>query len=125
MIIKFILSWGMVLCFALFNSIGALIIKYYVNQMGAIKVDGLTSYFFRLFTTPTVMFGIVCIFLSAFAWIIALSRMELSIAYPAGVGLNFILVLAGSFLFFGENINTYKICGVLLILISLYLLHKA
>lgn len=122
---KFILTWGMVFCFALFNSIGTLIIKYYVDQMGIIKMDGFISYFLKFFTTPVVILGFASIFLSSFLWIIAISRMELSIAFPVGIGLNFLFVLLGSLLFFGENITAYKVGGICLILMSLYLLYRA
>lgn len=123
--INFILTWGMVFCFAFFNSIGALIMKYYVDQMGIVKIDGFISYFVKFFTTPMVLLGFCSIGLSTLAWIIAVSRMDLSVAFPVAMGLLFLFVTSGSFLFFGESINGYKIFAIILILISFYLLHRA
>lgn len=123
----FILSWGMVLGYVLLNAYGALIIKYKINQLGVVSLDTfaqMLSYFVRLFTSPLIITGLLAIFASSIAWMVALSRLDLSIAYPVAVGLNFVVVISIAFLSFREPVNGVKLLAISLILFSIYLLYR-
>ena len=54
-----------------------------------------------------MLFGISFVFMSA-----ALSRVDLSQAYPLMSGIVYVLVLAVSALFFGESLGVWKIVGI-------------
>ena len=122
-----LLSWGMVACYVILNSAGALIIKHKVVQMGEVSFDNFGSafrYFLYLFTSFEVIAGFAAIFLSAIAWIAALSKMELSVAYPVAIGFNFLIILTFSFLLHGEQFTLNKMIGIALIMLSLFFLYK-
>lgn len=124
---KFLLSWGMVLAYIVFNSFGALIIKYKINEMGTIQLSSfrfVIKYFFELIKSPLIICGIFSIFISAFVWMVALSRLQISIAYPVAVGLNFIVVVTVALIFFKEHLSAEKIIGIVLILISVFLISR-
>lgn len=119
--------WGMVLIYVFLNACGAIIIKYKVNQLGKIDIGSMKNairYFSILFSSPLVLSGFLAIFGSAIAWIAALSRLEISAAYPVAVGLNFFFVVLVAILFFGESFNVSRILGIILIFISIYLLSR-
>ena len=124
---KFLLSWGMVLAYILFNSFGALIIKYKINEMGTIQLGSfrfVIKYFYELVKSPLIICGIFSIFISAFVWMVALSRLQISIAYPVAVGLNFIVVVTVALIFFKEHLSVEKIIGIVLIFISVFLISR-
>lgn len=124
---KFLLSWGMVLAYIVFNSVGALIIKYKINEMGTIQLSSfrfVIKYFFELIKSPLIICGIFSIFISAFVWMVALSRLQISIAYPVAVGLNFIVVVTVALIFFKEHLSVEKIIGIVLIFISVFLISR-
>ena len=124
---KFLLSWGMVLAYILFNSFGALIIKYKINEMGTIQFSSyrfVIKYFYELIKSPLIICGIFSIFISAFVWMVALSRLQISIAYPVAVGLNFIVVVTVALIFFKEHLSVEKIIGIVLIFISVFLISR-
>ena len=124
---KFLLSWGMVLAYIVFNSFGALIIKYKINEMGTIQLSSyrfVIKYFYELIKSPLIICGIFSIFISAFVWMVALSRMQISIAYPVAVGLNFIVVVTFALIFFKEHLSVEKIIGIVLIFISVFLISR-
>src|SRR5664279_3842575 len=56
--------------------------------------------------------------LAAFSWIAALSRLELSRAYPFTAA-SFVLILVLSAIFFDEALTSFKIAGALLIVLGL------
>jgi multidrug transporter EmrE-like cation transporter len=117
----------MIIGYVLLNSFGALAIKSTLNKLGAVRLDSLRAilvYFRDLFKWPMAILGFLAIMLSAFVWMAALSRLEITIAYPAAVALNFfVVVLTGSILF-RESITLAKIFGIVLIFISIFLLAK-
>jgi multidrug transporter EmrE-like cation transporter len=60
----------------------------------------------------------VAAFIAALAWMAAMTRLELSRAYPF-VSLSFVLVLVSSAVFFDESLTAAKVLGVALILAGL------
>ena len=67
------------------------------------------------------MSGFAAAVLASLAWIAALSKFELSYAYPF-MSLNFIFVGVLSFMLFGESVNMHKLAGILVICSGLVLL---
>jgi multidrug transporter EmrE-like cation transporter len=118
----------LVLMYAVLNSYGALIIKHEINKIEKIDLNSVGSiieFFVKLAKSPAVITGFVAIFISALAWMAALSRMDVSLAYPAAVGLNFLIVTLVAISLFGEQININKILGILLVFASIYFLSKS
>ena len=124
---KLLGTWGMVLAYVLLNAFGAILIKHKLTQTGAVSFETLGTtvrYLVHLFLSPQIILAFTAIFGSALAWIIALSRMELSIAYPVAVSLNFLLVVGASFIFYGEPFTLSKLAGLLLAVSSVYFLAQ-
>ena len=124
---KIIINWLLVLGYVILNSFGALAIKSSLNKLGAIKFKSFSSvlfFFMELFKSPLALIGFFAIFISAFTWMAALSRMEISLAYPAATSLNFLIVVTIGLFLFSETLTLNKIIGIILILISLFLLSK-
>lgn len=124
---KNIISWLMVLGYVILNSFGALAIKSCLNKLGEIKLESSKSiffYFIELFKAPLAVIGFLAIFLSAFIWMVALSRMEISIAYPAAIALNFMVVVIIGLLLFGETLTLTKIMGIILVFIGVFFLSR-
>lgn len=55
------------------------------------------------------------------SWMLCLSYLDLSYAYPF-TGLNYVMVLAASWLLFGENLSMQRIVGVLVICLGVTLI---
>lgn len=123
-----IVGWLMVFLYVLLNSYGALIIKFKVSQLGKVDTSHLKaafSYFLLLFSSPLVISGLCSIFLSALAWMTALSRMEISLAYPVAVGANFLIVVCLGLILYGETISINKGIGIALIFLSIFILSRS
>lgn len=101
----------------LFTVYGQLVIKWQMSQVGSIPA-GLTPkilFFGGLFLNPWILSGFMAAFLASLAWMAAMTKLELSYAYPF-VSLSFVLVLVFSGFIFHEPITIYKVIGVLLII---------
>jgi len=120
-------SWGMVGAYVVLNSFGALAIKHTVHRIGmadATSMKAMVSFLTITFLSPLVLLGLLAIGLSACAWIVALSRMELSVAYPVAVALNCLIVVSMGLGVYGEALNWSKLTGIGLLFCSLVLLFR-
>ena len=108
------------------NVAGQTSIKYGTNMAGELSLgfSKLGSFFITVFKQPFILIGFILYGISAFFWIGALSRTELSFAYPL-LSIGYVLILLVSWRFFGETINIYRILGVVLIAAGTVFLAKS
>ena len=78
---------------------------------------------FTCFITPSIVGALFLYGISLVVWMVALSRVEVSLAYPF-FSLSFILVLLASYFFLGEAVGLGRICGVLLICAGVIVIVK-
>ena len=78
----------------------------------------------RVFSMPLVWLGLACYGVTALLWLVILSRLDLSYAYPV-VCSSVLLVAFFSGLFLGETITIRTWCATALILVGLVLLASA
>jgi drug/metabolite transporter (DMT)-like permease len=108
-----------------FTVYGQLVLKYEINSVPSIP-DGLPLIGFLakfVIFRPLVLSGLLSGLLAAFAWMAALSKFELSYAYPY-MSLNFVVVVVLSFILFAEGINAYKLVGLVLICIGVFVVSR-
>lgn len=100
----------------LFTVSGQLSIKYKAGQMGEMPgpMADRISYFLELFLSPWVLAGFVCAVFAAFFWILAMTKLPISLAYPF-MALSFPLVVIASHFIFGEYVSSLRMIGVALI----------
>jgi len=72
---------------------------------------------------PYVILGILSLGLGAFTWLIVLSKMELSLAYPM-LSLGYVLVTGVSKFLFKEEIPRSRWLGVIVIMIGIALISQ-
>lgn len=104
---------------------GQLLLKAGMNRVGTISdlaaVGGLIPLAFRVLTTWQVVVGLAVFGLSAVFWLVTLSRVPLSTAYPA-VSLSYVLILAFSVIALGERPSIAVWTGALLIMLGITLI---
>ena len=104
---------------------GQLLSKWRMETLKKIlPQEGLEKVFF-IFTTliwdPYIIAAYASGFFASLCWFMALSKMELSYAYPF-MSISFVLILIFSSIFFGETITWSKMIGTLFILIGLFII---
>ena len=123
----FLSTWGMIFCAALIDVIGAFVVKTKINELGSVNYSSLYNVFEYLFTLakfPIVWFGTVLILIAPLPYALALSRMELSTAYPIIVTLNALLLIPIAVIFLNESLTIFKVLGFIIIIVGLYFIHK-
>lgn len=105
---------------------GNLIIKWQVMQLGALPENWSNRllFFVNLLLNPWVITGLVAAFFAFITWVLAMTKLELSYAYPF-VGFSFVLVLLGGMVFFHESLSWQKVIGVLFIIIGVFISSRS
>lgn len=103
-----------------------LIIKWQMSHVEAIDNLKLIDKFLfmsAMLLNPYIMLSIVLTLLSGLSWMIAMTKFEISYAYPY-TALGFIFILFFSSFFLGESASYSKILGTLLIVSGVIIVGK-
>lgn len=115
---SFVLGWGMIALFVVFNALGSTIIKNQIQNMGSWHFGTIRSvlyYFLTLFSSWKTWAGLFCVGMGTGTWIIALAHLELSRAYPIAIGFNLLVIVTLSIFHFHEPLTFSKLVGTFLI----------
>lgn len=113
-------DFGYIFAVIAFTVCGQLLLKWQVAKAGAFpaSLPERISFLIRLVFNPWIVSGLVAGFLAFLSWMAAMTKFELSYAYPF-MSLAFVLVLFFSALLFHEAITVPKILGVSLIMLGI------
>lgn len=103
---------------------GQIAIKAGMKQIGYINSANLLSLTLKSFTNVYVILGLLSYALAAVSWIIVLSRVDLSYAYPM-LSLGYIVILLISIFFLNEVVTTMRITGTILIIVGVSLIFRS
>lgn len=120
-----VLDHGYIFLTITFTVYSQLVIRWQVSSAGPLPTEMTAKilYVLTLLMTPWVMSGIVATFFSGIFWMLAMTKFEISYAYPF-VSLNFILVLIAGILVFQESVSITKIIGSGLVIIGIIVIAK-
>lgn len=107
----------------IFTVYGQLVIKWQMIQAGEFPVGFYSKiiFFFHVLINPWVLSAFLAAFFAALSWMAAMTKLELSYAYPF-MSLSFVLVLIFSAFFLHEPISYVKILSLVFIVFGVALL---
>jgi uncharacterized membrane protein len=96
---------------------GQLVLKWQVTLAGGMPSTsgGKLAFLVQMLLNPWILSGFASAFLASLAWMAAMTKFQLSYAYPF-MSLNFILVVLFSAWLFNDPVTIPKVVGVLLIM---------
>jgi drug/metabolite transporter (DMT)-like permease len=103
---------------------GQVMLKHGMQIATARAADSGGSLALRAATSPWVLFGLVVFGISAIAWLAALSRVPLSVAYPFNA-LGYLAILTASIVVLHERANVLTWAGSLLVVSGLLIVVLA
>ena len=110
----------------LFTVYSQLVMRWQVSQAGALPADfvGKVQFVAQLFLNPWVLSSIFATLFAGISWMLAMTRFEISYAYP-WVSLNFVLMLVLGVLLFDESFNSAKMLGTLLVIAGIIVIARS
>jgi multidrug transporter EmrE-like cation transporter len=110
----------------LLNAAAQLLLKAGTNRVGefAFSLDNVLPIGAKIATSPPILAGLACYGVSVVVWILGLSRVPVSVAYPM-LSVGYIVNAFAAYLLFGESITAQKLVGIGFIVIGVYLVARS
>jgi drug/metabolite transporter (DMT)-like permease len=102
--------------------VGQVLLKLGIKQIGTVDIGELPSRLPSLLVNPYIFFGLAIYAISAMLWISALSRLDLSYAYPF-ISLGVVMVFFISFFLLRENLPPHRMLGAAVVVLGLLLMR--
>ncbi|MBY0340884.1 MAG: EamA family transporter [Rhodocyclaceae bacterium] len=120
------LSLGLILSGVLLNAIAQLLLKAGTNAVGhfAFHAGNIVPVGLKLALQPYILGGVACYAVSLVVWIMALSRVPVSIAYPM-LSIGYVINAFIAYHWFGEPLSAQKLLGIGLIIIGVVLVTRS
>jgi len=119
-------AFSLVLTGVLLNAAAQLLLKAGTNRIGefAFTLENLVPVGLKVAASPFVLGGLACYAVSVVVWIMALSRVPVSIAYPM-LSIGYIVNAGAAWILFGESLTAQKLIGIGFIIVGVWLVARS
>jgi multidrug transporter EmrE-like cation transporter len=119
-------TFMLILTGVLLNAGAQLLLKAGVGPLGVLSVgpDNLLATAGRVLSQWPIVAGLACYVVSVGVWIVGLSRVEVSIAYPM-LSLGYVVNALAAWWLFGEALGPMRWAGMLLILAGVFVMSRS
>jgi len=110
----------------LLNAAAQLFLKAGTNATGVVTLtsENWLSTFARLATTAPIVAGLACYAVSVVVWILGLSRVPVSVAYPM-LSLGYVVNAVAAQALFGEAVTLQRWIGIGVIVLGVWLVARS
>jgi multidrug transporter EmrE-like cation transporter len=121
-----LVSFSLILAGVLLNAGAQLLIKAGTNAVGHFEFSraNILPIGWKFATEPHIIAALTCYVLSVVIWILALSRVQVSIAYPM-LSLGYVVNAIAAWFLFNEAFNPAKVAGIGVIILGVIIISRA
>lgn len=107
------------------GAVGQILLKKGMNNMGELTITGnqVLTILWKMATNPYVVIGLAIYVTGTFFWLVGLSRVDLSFAYPFA-SLSYVLMFLASWLILGEHITVSRVIGTIIICAGVFIVAR-
>ena len=116
----------LILLGVLLNAFAQLALKQGMRSIGhfGFSFENIVPIGLKVAVNPFVLAGLSCYVVSVVVWLMALSRVDVSYAYPL-LSIGYIVTAFAGQIFFGESMGTVRWSGILFICLGVYLITRS
>lgn len=109
----------------LLNAAAQLLLKAGMNRIGHFEFSAanLVPIGWKVATNPPIVAGLTCYVFSVVVWLLALSRVDVSYAYPM-LSAGYIVNAIAAWYLFGEALSPMKLAGIFVIILGVFLISR-
>lgn len=110
-----------------FTVYGQIVLKWRINGIGALPDGGMGEkvlFLFKVLFDPWVLSGFLAAFVASFFWMAAMTKFDISYAYPF-MSSAFVLVFLLSVVLFHEPVTWQKTVGLVLIVAGIIVTSRS
>jgi len=108
------------------NAVAQLLLKAGTNAVGHFQFSAanILPVGMKLAFEPHILGGIACYVVSLVVWVLGLSRVDVSIAYPM-LSIGYVLNALAAWYLFGESMSAQKLVGIGFIIAGVFLVARS
>lgn len=120
------LTLSYLLAGVMLNAVAQLALKAATLRMGPVSLlpGELGGSLMRAGMQPFIWLGLACYGISVIVWVAALSRTEVSLAYPF-LSLGYLVNAVAAWYLFGENLSVQRMLALAVIVLGVWLLARS
>lgn len=121
-----VVSLSLLLTGVLLNALAQLLLKAGTNAVGHFdfSLSNAAPVALKLALEPHILGGVACYVLSLVVWIMGLSRVPVSIAYPL-LSIGYVLNALAAWYLLGESLSAQRMAGIGLIIVGVFLVARS
>ena len=121
-----VVSFSLLMLGVFLNAMAQLLLKAGTNAVGQFEFStgNIVPVGMKLALEPHIMGGMACYVVSLVVWIMGLSRVDVSIAYPM-LSVGYVLNAAAAWYLFGEAVGATRLAGIGIIIIGVYIVARS
>jgi len=121
-----LVEFALVLCGVLLNAFAQLLLKAGVRQVGHFdfSLGNAWPIGTELASNLPILGGLGCYVVSVVVWILALSRVEVSIAYPM-LSIGYVVNAGLAWFLFGEAVGPQRLAGIAVIIVGVIIVARS
>ncbi|MEO8039514.1 MAG: SMR family transporter [Betaproteobacteria bacterium] len=120
------LSFALVLTGVMLNAAAQLLLKAGTNAIGHFDFSLANAWpvGLKIAQQPAILGGLACYGVSVVVWIMALSRVQVSVAYPM-LSLGYVVNAVAAHYLFAEDVNAMRMAGIFIIIVGVVLVARS
>lgn len=120
------LSFALILTGVLLNAAAQLLLKAGTNAVGHFEfhAGNVLPVGMKLAFEPHILGGMACYVISLVVWIMALSRVPVSIAYPM-LSIGYVANAVVAYFWLGEAVTPMRMVGIGIIVLGVYIVARS
>ena len=120
------LTFSLLMLGVLLNATAQLLLKAGTNRVGvfAFAWENIVPIGMKLALNPPILGGLACYVVSVGVWILALSRVPVSVPYPL-LSVGYVVNAIAAWALFGESITAQKMIGIGFIVVGVFLVARS
>ena len=121
-----LVSFSFLMLGVFLNAVAQLLLKAGTNAVGhfEFQMENAIPIGLKLAFQPFIMGGMTCYAISLVVWIMALSRVPVSVAYPM-LSIGYVVNAAVAHYWFGEALTAQKMLGIGFIVLGVYIVGRS
>lgn len=119
------LMYGLILLSICINVVAQLLLKFGIGRIGYFEfsAQNLLPIGQQIITSIPILLGVVLYVASLAVWLMVLSRVEVSVAFPMA-SLGYVFVAIAAYFLFGEALTPMRVTAILIIIFGVFLLTR-
>lgn len=120
------ITFSLLMTGVLLNAGAQLLLKAGTLRIGefAFTAENVWPVGLRLASNPFILGGVACYVVSLVVWIMGLSRVPVSVAYPM-LSVGYVVNAVAAWMLFGESLTAQKLIGIGFIIVGVFLVTRS